>query len=212
MAVSIEMLRGFAAQLNLPYKEVEIEDSPMLAIDVPTQTPEGTQDVTVLVRSYDQGEMFEATVAGLLPTELHQESEHKLHFLFYLLHKAWRTKFGTPEVDKDGEVRLLVEIPLADAVMTVKQFERILLAATRTAVEIAVEGAQILLHGGPREAARSDGATPLQDLMAEMVRMQGSAEGRVKLGLMAGDSELPEQIRDIAQRLLGSTSQPPDSL
>jgi len=212
MAVSIEQLRNFAQQLGLKFKEVNNESLPSLVIDVPTETPRGIQELTILVKSYDNGEMFEATMVQFLPTELHQESEHKLQFLFYLLHKAWQTKFGTPEVDKDGEVRLLVEIPLVDAQMTLKQFERILKVATKTAVEIAVEGSQILMHGEMPESAGTDGDNRLRQVMVAMIEMVGSADGNVKLKQIADDDEYPEQIRLMARKLLDASSQAPDEL
>ena len=140
MAVNIEQLRNFTRELGFGFEEGNFNGQPALAVDVPTEVPNGKQDLTIAVRSYEDGEMFEAVVIGFISTELHQKSEHKMQFLFYLLHKAWQTKFGTPEVNKDGEVRLVVEVPLVDALMTLKQFEHILRVAAMTAVQIAVEG------------------------------------------------------------------------
>lgn len=207
MAVSIEQLRTFTQQLGFTFEEVSIEEQDVLAINVPTETPDGTLELTIIVKSYDNGEMFEAMMVKFLPTELHQKSEYKLPFLSYLLQKAWNTKFGTPEVDKDGEVRLLVEIPLMDAEMTLKQFERILRVTTQTAVEIALEGSQILTHGEIPEDNDQDMDDHMRQAMETMIEMVGTAQGRAKLEEVAADKNVPDMLRSIARKLLAKASQ-----
>jgi hypothetical protein len=211
MAVSIEQLRRFTEQLGFEFEEGEAAGGAVLAINVPTETPKGTKELTIFVKSYDNGEMFEATMADFLSTELHQKSEHKLKFLFYLLHKAWETKFGTPEVDKDGEVRFLVEIPLLDAEMTLKQFERILRVATQTAVEIALEGGQILMDGTMPDSDESDINDRMRQAVVAMIEMVGTAEGRAKLEEIAASEKAPDLLRSMARKLL-QAPQAPDAL
>lgn len=55
-----------------------------------------------------------------------KDHEHSGIVLPHLLYLNYKTKFGTWEYDPiDGEIRLAVEIPLEDALMTESQFKRI---------------------------------------------------------------------------------------
>lgn len=213
MAVSMEQLIAFTKKLELEFDTGNFEGNAVLAVKVPTPVPGGQHDMTILVRSYDEGAFFEAMMMGFIPQELHQKSQHKLEFLFYLLHKAWETKFGTPEVNTDGEVRLLVEIPLMDAEMTLKQYGHILSVATRTAVTLQIEGVQILQNG----ALESSDDTPddqrrLEEAMSAMLGMVTSSEGRAKLKVILEDDDYPDVLRDLARKLLEASSQVPDAL
>lgn len=200
MAVSIEQLRDFTQQLGLEFESGTSDGQPVLAIVVPTNTPKGERSVPVVVRSYDDGQMFEAVMMGFLPKDLVENSEHKTRFLFYLLHKAWHTKFGTPEVNEDGEVRLLVEVPLIDAPMTLKQFEHILRVATLTAVQIGAEGSQILMHGEMPED--EDVGDKMRQAMVMMVEMVGTDEGHANLAEIAANENVPDVLRLAARRLM----------
>ena len=212
MAVSIEQLRGFTREIGFAFDELTIKDTAGLAVRVPTETPSGVRELTVYARSYDDGEMFEVIVAGFIPTELNQKSNYKLEFLFYLLHKAWDTKLGTPEVDEDGEVRLLVEIPLMDAAMTARQFEYVLRVASSFAVEIAIEGARVLTDGAMPPSFGQNGDGQLQQAVAAMAEMVGSAEGLGRLKQIAEDEDAPEQLRTAASDLLRASSRVPNAL
>lgn len=211
MATSLEQLRAFAGQLGFECSGVDFSGNKYLAINVPTRMPSGdTQALTVFVRTYDDGELFEAMIREFLPTELHQQSDHKLPFLFYLLHKAWETKFGTPEVDKDGEVRLLVEFPLVDAEMTVRQFERIVKILCLQAVEIAIEGAKVLKTGEVPSSKQEDSSTSVQDMidavLPGMLQLATTEAGRAKLLAAANNEDAPELVRDLAKKILAEMS------
>lgn len=211
MATSLEQLRAFAAQLGFEFSEADFSGNKYLAINVPTHMPSGdTQALTVFVRTYDDGELFEAMIREFLPTELHQQSNHKLAFLFFLLHKAWQTKFGTPEVDKDGEVRLLVEFPLVDAEMTVRQFERIVKTLGLQAVALAIEGAEVLKTGEVPSSKQEDSSTSVQDMidtvMPGMLQLATTEAGRAKLLAAANNDDAPELVRDIAKKILAEMS------
>lgn len=211
MTVSIEQLRDFTKKIGLSHKDLDLSTGAALAVEVPVEGGNGRK-FTLLVRSYDNGEMFEATAANFIPTELCQQSEHKGAFLFYLLNKAWETKFGTPEIDKDGEVRVLVEIPLADAEMTPKQYGRILKTLTQLAVKIGMEGQQILDKGSIEDSQPNNKDQKSREIMIAMIDMVGTASGRAQLLKIVADEDYPDEIRSTAASILKAAAASPDSL
>ncbi len=210
MSVSIEQLRSLTNQAGFSYKELDLSTGPVLAVDVPVVA--SGRNLTLLVRSYDNGEIFEAAAANFIPTEVCQKSQHKGQFLFYLLNQAWETKFGTPELDKDGEVRLLVEVPLVDAVMTVKQYEKILKTLTHLTARIGIEGMQILENGEVKGGQVSEKASNPHEVMAMLIGMAGSASGREQLLKIIADEEYPEEFRKTAATILKAMASSPDTL
>ena len=211
MTVSIDQLRKFTEQLNLKYQEVELSSGKALLLGFPMG---GSSDriFGIQVRSYENGEMFEASAVNLIPTELCQKSNHKGPFLFYLLNTAWETKLGAPEVDKDGEVRVLVEIPLADAEMTLKQYDTILKTLGLVAMKIGLEGEQILEKGEIEETHAQNKNPKSREIMAAMIDMLGTAGGREKLLKIVADEEYPEEVRKTALLILKAAASSPDSL
>jgi len=80
------------------------------------------------IRAKDDGRIFEWNMVIVDETTALKVKEHKhlQTLLVYLLQMNYTTKFGTWEYDPtDGEIAFNIEIPLEDAVMTFKQFERI---------------------------------------------------------------------------------------
>lgn len=211
MTVSIDQLRKFTEQLNLKYQEVELSSGKALLLGFPMG---GSSDriFGIQVRSYENGEMFEASAVNLIPTELCQKSNHKGPFLFYLLNTAWETKLGAPEVDKDGEVRVLVEIPLADAEMTLKQYDTILKTLGLVAMKIGLEGEQILEKGEIEETHAQNKNPKSREIMAAMIDMLGTAGGSEKLLKIVADEEYPEEVRKTALLILKAAASSPDSL
>ena len=211
MTVSIDQLRKFTEQLNLKYQEVELSSGKALLLGFPMG---GSSDriFGIQVRSYENGEMFEASAVNLIPTELCQKSNHKGPFLFYLLNTAWETKLGAPEVDKDGEVRVLVEIPVADAEMTLKQYDTILKTLALVAIKIGLEGEQILEKGELEETQAQNKNPKSREIMAAMIDMLGTAGGREKLLKIVADEEYPEEVRKTALLILKAAASSPDSL
>lgn len=211
MSVSIEQLRSLTTQLGFSYKDLELNTGAGLAVDVPVTGANG-HNITLLVRSYDNGENFEAAAVNFISTELCRKSQYKGQFLFYLLNQAWETTFGTPEMDKDGEVRVLVEVPLVDAEMTVKQYERILKALTHLTVRIGLEGKEILENGEVKGGQVSEKASNPHEVMAMLIGMAGSASGREQLLKIIADEEYPEEFRKTAATILKAMASSPDTL
>jgi len=122
MAVTLEEIGGWLDQMDLKYK-LEEDKIVLLSGD------EKTTNFHFL-KAKDEGRIFEWNMIIVDDEKKEQfkvkEHEHLSTLLAYLLQINYQTKFGTWEYDpKDGEISLKVEIPLEDAKMTFKQFERI---------------------------------------------------------------------------------------
>ena len=84
------------------------------------------QAQSVYIRAKEDGEMFEVNMQLLDDNKDNKnikDHEHASKVLQHMLYLNYKTKFGTWEFDpSDGDIRLAVEIPLEDAIMTEKQF------------------------------------------------------------------------------------------
>lgn len=91
----------------------------------------GDEDTTQshFIRTREDGEMFQWQMQLLddnKDTITIKDHAHAPVALSHMLGMNYNTKFGTWEYDlTDGDIRLAVEIPLEDALMTEKQFSRI---------------------------------------------------------------------------------------
>lgn len=210
MATSNQTLANYAQQLGLNSQMTEQG----LMVMVPAEFRGVEHNMSVLTRTYDEGQMFEVAVAGnFIDPELNRTSKHQLAFLFYLLHTAWNTKFGTPEVGADGEVRLLVEFPLIDAELTLMQFKASLAVAAKSALQIAIEGSSVLQTGtlpfaqqdqqqGQPAANEAQAQEEFEKMARLFVMMTSAEEGRAKLKEIVADNNAPQIVRDTASAAL----------
>ncbi len=130
-----------------------------------------------------------------------QESEHKAAFHLYLLSAAWDTSLGPPELDRDdGEVRVLVEVALADALMTESQLRMCIHGSVELSRKIRAEGLTVL------KTEQLPASTPSQDVatMARLaiVQLMETAQGRAAARVMTINSELPAVVHDVAQKMI----------
>lgn len=121
MAVTTEELSGWLDGLGA---EHHIDDERIIFGVGNGETNKG-----VIIELKENGEMFQMYM-NLLDNDINivkiTEHEHLHLMLTHLLSMNHRTKFGTWEYNPtDGEIQCAVEIPLEDATMTQKQFERI---------------------------------------------------------------------------------------
>jgi len=91
----------------------------------------GDRYIGINIKVQEDGELFQVYSNLLIDEEANmlKVKDHQYSFLIlqYILSLNYEDKFGTWEFDPtDGEIRLAVEIPLEDAIMTEKQFKRIL--------------------------------------------------------------------------------------
>ena len=81
------------------------------------------------IRAKEDGDIFDWTMQLLNDDKANvviKDHQHAPVALSHMLAMNYGTKFGTWEFDpEDGDIRLAIEIPLEDALMTEKQFSRI---------------------------------------------------------------------------------------
>lgn len=169
---------------------------------------EGQPPYGMVFSAPQDGSIFELSIGNILPLEQVQQSPHKALFLMYLLHAAWTSSFGTPEMDsRDGEVRVLLELPLADAVMTPAQMQLILQGTIRLSSRIRQEGGRVLETGqfpqppAEQPANRQGIDEETAAKLAVMEAMQ-TAEGRQKIREVANHPDAPAILRQVARSML----------
>ena len=193
MSVSVDQIAAFLDQMEFKYERAGagIRSAMQLA---------GDHTVGLIFGAPNEGKFFELSVGRIIPTEMIQASKHKAVFHLYLLSAAWETSFGTPEVDKDdGELRVLVEVPLADAVMTKEQLGLCIHGAAQVAEKIRSEGIEVLKSGQlPAQAPKADSETMARVLIISLME---TAEGRAKARALAIDEDAPAAVREIAKKM-----------
>jgi len=134
----------------------------------------GDEDSTYahFIRANDDGRIFEWQM------EILDENRKRLNIknhkyagqvLSHLLFLNYKTKFGTWEYDpSDGDVRLAVEIPLEDALMTEDQFNRIKDFMVHNGDTHADEILQILQTGEVPKDESADMFAQLELMLAEL--------------------------------------------
>lgn len=159
------------------------------------------QRAHLVVRVLGAGEatILNFEVVGLLSPEAVRASDHIGAFVQYLLAQNWRFGAGSVELDTDGEVRVLVELPLADGEVTANQLRLILQILGRNGVELLSKGQHVLKTGqepsGQEEAASSDGDADLVELLGRFRRMAQTAAGRAALSELKAKDDCPPMVR-----------------
>ena len=123
MAVTMDEIKGFLESNDLKYHYDQEHEMIVLVTDDEDST------YTHFLRAREDGDIFEWQMQILDEnSDMLRVKEHPYlrELLIHLLYLNYNTKFGTWEYDpSDGDVRLAIEIPLEDAKMTQKQFDRI---------------------------------------------------------------------------------------
>lgn len=119
-------------------------------------------------------------------------------------------------MDRDGEVRATVELPLADAQVTPNQVRLIINILAIMVDKVVEEGREVLKTGklpSPQTESESGPMAELQQMVEmhqKLSKLKATADGRAKLAQLANDANMPAMVRSIAQHLLGETA--PDEL
>ena len=134
------------------------------------------------IRATENGEMFKWQMQ-LLDSDLNnimiKDSQYLLTILSHILYMNYTTKFGTWEFDpSDGDIRLVVEIPLEDALMTQKQFSRIYGFMTRNAQEGA-DAVRSVLKTGKVPLDSDEAAKKIAELEAMLKSLQAASEDEI---------------------------------
>ena len=157
MSVTLEQLVGYLKTKGLKYEYKKDEERIILM--------SGDDNLTVahFIRAKEDGDIFEWQMQiadennDILNIKDHKYAAKVLSHILYL---NYTTKFGTWEFDpSDGDIRLAIEIPLEDAQMTEKQFNRIAGFMLRDGSSHAKEILSIL----------ETGETPVDDSEVDMI-------------------------------------------
>ncbi|MDO9304427.1 MAG: hypothetical protein Q7T77_03810 [Sulfuricurvum sp.] len=122
MAVTLKEISGW---LDIEEINHELSDEKIIF-----GAGDGDNTQAYFIKTKENGDIFDVTMQ-IVDENQHfvslKDKEHAGKVLEFILLKNYETKFGTWEYDPaDGDVRLSVEIPLEDALMTQKQFNRII--------------------------------------------------------------------------------------
>jgi len=133
----------------------------------------GDEDNTqaYFIRARDNGDIFDASMQILDENKAFvslKDKEYAGKVLEFILLKNYQTKFGTWEYDPaDGDVRLNVEIPLEDAVMTQKQFSRIIQMMITDGTKTSMQIKHILKTGEiPADNTEAEMLAMLEQMLA----------------------------------------------
>lgn len=212
MAINIDLLKKYSQESG--YKILkEDEEGSSLIIGCTANLPNGKkmEDYAIRVSVYDDGRMFEGSNFNFIDLDLIKQSEYKLQFMFYLLNYAWKTKFGTPEMGKDGEVRFLVEIPLEDNTLTLSQFKKIVEALIQNGVSLAIEGAHLLKTGEEVGdiGGGFQGESAILTLLGKLADTNTPADQReILVGLavtLVNDPACPSQLKMLLKMAIGTS-------
>jgi hypothetical protein len=167
MAVTLEQIIGYLENMDFKY-DYSKEKERILLIS-------GDEDSTYthFIRAKEDGDIFEWQMQILDENKDNlMIKDHKYigTVLAHLLFLNYRTKFGTWEFDpSDGDIRLAVEIPLEDALMTEKQFKRVMSLMLRDADKHADEILHILNTGEiPKDDSEADMIAKLEAMLATL--------------------------------------------
>lgn len=185
-----------------------------------TKIGEHEIDIKLIAILRDEGKMFEMATGGFVSTETIQRSEHKAAFLYYLLNFAWNTPFGTPELNNDGELSFLLEMPLEDNTLTYQQFNKIVDGMVRMSASLSVAVNSILKTGKlPENNANKPTAeatliallSALADPNTPEETMQRAIEAANEL---LGSENVSEQIKLLIRAAIGASIRAsiPDSI
>lgn len=195
MSVTLKQISGFLDQLEFKHG---LEDEKIIT----AFQLEDDHQLPMMITAPHDGSIFQIAAFKAIPTETISESEYKTQFMFYLLHAAWETSFCTPEMDKDGELRLLLEIPLADAEMTVRQLAFIIQGMLQFGNKVRSEGLEVLRTGTQPESNSRSSASSEAMAMSLVGQLLPSVEGRAKLRLLLQGTETPAPLRAAIEAVL----------
>jgi hypothetical protein len=97
-------------------------------------------------------------------------------------------------------VRVLVEIPLADAVMTADQIRLCIKGAAQLCEKIRAEGTEVLKTGQLPASAPSLDAAAMARM--QIIQLMETAQGRIAARAMATNTDVPQVVRDIVQKMI----------
>lgn len=167
----------------------------------------------VVISTQLEGLVINFELMNLIPPQAVRQSEHLGAFLWFITQQNWKTAAGSCELDKDGELRVVVEIPQADAEFTSKQLSLVFNLLRQHGQTILTDGLAVLQTGEipadepptQVDAARREQSSA-QAILLKFVEMAESAAGRGQLAAIANpQSGLPAEVREMARLVLAKT-------
>lgn len=165
MAVTLEEIGGFLETTG--YKFEHDQENDLILTGLQNKNEKGA----IFIKTKENGDVFTLEMEPLdeegNPFDISLASDHVGLVFQQMLYANYNTKFGTWEYDpSDGDLRFTVEIPLEDATMTQKQFDRVLSGAN-TALEYQSKFKYILEHGEiPEDSTQEEMIGQLEELLA----------------------------------------------
>jgi len=134
------------------------------------------QHSAIFIRAKENGEIFDLQMEPLnddgSPFDFYENTPHLSTALVHMLYMNYTAKFGSWEYDpSDGDIRFTIEIPLEDAVMTKKQFKRILSMADTQISDISQLKA--ILETG--QVPKDDNDSEIAILEALLMKLKGES-------------------------------------
>lgn len=118
-AQAIQAVADFFEEVGIPSK---LDDDGDLIAALPTKS----RPYPLLVQTLMDGNILNFEVRDLFPKELVVNSRHRAEFAAFLLERNWTTVAGSCEMSSEGHVHVVVEFPLAGAVLTKGQIKLVL--------------------------------------------------------------------------------------
>ena len=124
MATTLAELEAYLVQEGLKYSIHEDYIRTSFATDV-YRDPDGDGSVFIIVRVDEEGEYFKLLAPNLY--NYPPDGPDRAEVFRVLLSVCWRSKLIKYEYDaRDGEIRAIVEFPVEDSTLTLRQFMRCL--------------------------------------------------------------------------------------
>jgi len=188
MAIQYDLLKNYLDQMGVTYTTGE-------AGQIQTAFEHKGNPIGMQINLHEDGELFQLETIAIPPGEL--AGKENLEQLFVnLLHFSWVTPFGAPEMDKDGEIRFRVEIPLEDGTLTFKQFIRIFGASLDSTVIIRSLAKKIIAG----EELESSGEVDSNLMQMAMLAM-------MKARVILADSDSSEEAKAEARKVIEHAKQ-----
>ena len=174
MAVTLEQISSWLTEKEIKHQHITEKEIIVFV------TGDGETSQSHFIRAREDGELFDW---GMQLLDDERESvnikghKHSGLILSHMLYMNYNTKFGTWEFDpSDGDIRLQIEIPLEDAVMTPKQFNRILGFMTSNAQKGADDIRHIMKTGEvPKDKSSEDLMATLEEMLETLKRANGES-------------------------------------
>ncbi|MCX6051031.1 MAG: hypothetical protein NTZ60_00820 [Campylobacterales bacterium] len=174
MAIELKQIVEWLEEQELKFQHIQEKSVIILMSGNEKETQ------THFIRAKDDGVIFEWTMQLLDENNDNikiKDHKYSMQVLSHILYINYQTKFGTWEFDpSDGDIRLAVEIPLEDALMTKKQFNRVSEYMLGYGSSSASEIRQILKTGEvPKDPSNAAMVAQLEAMLAQLKGSSSSA-------------------------------------